>query len=195
MRAVRPMRAGSAPEDAMNSTENAICEALLDLMEEQPLRTIKVTKLAERAGISRSTFYLYFDSIDSVVERIESRFFKDAPKEIAAPYAFINEREWKHYFSVMSKLLREYAILTGPNGDPAFSAQLEERDRMSIDSSSSQQFRDYHSTELEVINAFIHGGKMYATRWWAEHEDEISVNDFSEIMAKLLKACSRIAQQ
>ena len=41
-----------------NPTERKIMDSLLDLMEEQPFRTIKVTTLCERAGVSRSTFYL-----------------------------------------------------------------------------------------------------------------------------------------
>jgi AcrR family transcriptional regulator len=48
------------------NTEAYICAKFLDLVETKPFYTIKVKELAEYASISRSTFYLYFDSIYAV---------------------------------------------------------------------------------------------------------------------------------
>lgn len=180
----------------MNKTEEAICDALLDLMEEQPLRTIKVTKLVERAGVSRSTFYAYFDCIEDVVQRIEDDYFEHGPSEEPPLTYTLDDAQWRRYMQVMSQNLRTYGILTGPNGDPAFTARLEERDRMLMEGSAPQSDSDRHSSvEREVVHEFVHGGKMRAARWWAEHSDEISTNDFSDIMAKLIRACMRVARR
>ena len=179
----------------MNKTEDAICNAMLDLMEEQPLRTIKVTKLAERAGISRSTFYLYFNSIEEVVERIEENYFNAIPVESLPGSYTLDEAEWRRYHSKMAGVLRTFEILTGPNGDPAFRAKLEERDRQTLERSSTAQFRSAHSIQLELVHEFIHGGKMSATRWWAQHKDEISVNEFSSMIFRLIQACTKLVRR
>lgn len=44
-------------------------EALIGLLEEKPLSSISVSELAERAGVSRVTFYRNYHSIEEVLER------------------------------------------------------------------------------------------------------------------------------
>ena len=58
----------------MERTERQIWGALIALMEEKPLDKIKVTELTQRAGISRSTFYSYYDSVYDVLQDIEDDF-------------------------------------------------------------------------------------------------------------------------
>ena len=179
----------------MTGTEDRICEALLDLMEEQPLRTIKVTKLAERAGVSRSTFYMYFDSLDDVVARLEDKFFQIMPEieDVPDPYR-ISEDQARAYIATLGRQLRTFQLFTGPNGDPAFEARLEERDRRSLEATSSQRYKDAHAAELDAVHEFIHGGKMRVARWWAVHHDDISLRDFSAVILRLVQACVRVTK-
>lgn len=44
-------------------------EALIELLEEKPLSSVSVSELAERAGVSRVTFYRNYSSIEDVLER------------------------------------------------------------------------------------------------------------------------------
>ena len=46
----------------------------LSLVTSQDASTINVRKLAEAAGIARSTFYIYFDNIEQLVIDIENEF-------------------------------------------------------------------------------------------------------------------------
>ncbi|MGI6220425.1 MAG: TetR/AcrR family transcriptional regulator [Coriobacteriales bacterium] len=55
-------------------TEQAIESALLEVLAEKPISEIGVSEVAQRAGISRSTFYAHFNNLDEVVDRLMERF-------------------------------------------------------------------------------------------------------------------------
>ncbi len=55
-------------------TEQAIEQAVLDVLSGKPLSEIGVSEVAQRAGISRSTFYAHFNNLDEVVDRLMERF-------------------------------------------------------------------------------------------------------------------------
>lgn len=56
-------------------SKNSIEAALLTLMQEQPYRKISIKALAERAGLTRQTFYLNFTDKDEVLSRYLLRLF------------------------------------------------------------------------------------------------------------------------
>ena len=51
-------------------TQKYLRKALFDLVGEKSIRDITVKELTERAEVSRSTFYLYYDSIQNMVQSI-----------------------------------------------------------------------------------------------------------------------------
>lgn len=51
-------------------TQKHMRQALFELMREKSVQEITVKELAQRAEISRGTFYLYYDSVQSMVESI-----------------------------------------------------------------------------------------------------------------------------
>ena len=115
----------------MNSaeTKSRIRNELLSLMREKPVETIKVTEITEKLGISRTTFYSYYNSIHDVLQEIENMFISDferfnrdfhgSPfddKYFNIPYPTITEtlRFLNRYRSLLSILTDEN------NGDPIF---------------------------------------------------------------------------
>ena len=56
-------------------TRKYLRRSLLDLMSEKPLDEITVKELAERAEVARGTFYLYYDSIPEMLERISDELY------------------------------------------------------------------------------------------------------------------------
>ena len=53
--------------------EDAILETAWKLLADKPLSTITIDELAQGAGISRPTFYFYFDSRDAVAKTLAGR--------------------------------------------------------------------------------------------------------------------------
>ena len=51
-------------------------EALIQLMERKPFKSITITDIAERAGVSRLTFYRNYDSKEAVLEAYFDQLFQ-----------------------------------------------------------------------------------------------------------------------
>lgn len=60
-------------DGARAKTKLAIEQAFWEVYTEKGLRRVTVQEIADTAGIHRATFYMYFDSIDLVLESIKSR--------------------------------------------------------------------------------------------------------------------------
>lgn len=62
-------------------------EALISLMREKPYREIQITEIADRAEVSRPTFYLHYRSKEelllSLVDQVFAEFFSDLVKATA----------------------------------------------------------------------------------------------------------------
>jgi AcrR family transcriptional regulator len=109
---------------------------LLHMMQEMPFERIKVRALADRATIGRSTFYLYYDAVDSVLEQIESDFFEELRAYVSAtdskkPVALAQDSDSPDYLKDVERgllFLREQSLtvltLCGSHGDPAFKDAL-----------------------------------------------------------------------
>lgn len=167
------------------STEELIKKKFLEMMEERPFYKIKVANFVQFVGISRSTFYFYFDSTDSVLEAIEDEFVSglieesrldQKAMESAWPAAFVAS---VLYFSVeyLRKNLRVYRILSGPHGSTTFKSRFAERIRWAAERLLLSF--DVIESELErnMIKEFVTGGQVYLLNWWTGHEEEVDVEE------------------
>lgn len=65
------------------TSQSAIAEALLNLMNEKPYSKISVSEICKRAGVSRQTFYTLFESKDNVIAYELERKYCFRPDEHA----------------------------------------------------------------------------------------------------------------
>ena len=49
-------------------TATLMNQALLELLEKKDIEFITITEITQKAGVSRSTFYLHYDNIDDLLE-------------------------------------------------------------------------------------------------------------------------------
>ena len=177
----------------MTGTQRQICETLVDLMEDKPFDKIKVTELAAHAGVSRSTFYTYFDSIYDVLQAIEDEFLANIIDEkdigldndmdvLAKNFVFVRDN------------LRTLQVLLGPNGEPSFSARFANRSRRVLSSIADDVRSPLTTTQLDIVNEFSKAGKLQVFRWWAVHKNDVSVNEIIDMMDRLSAAMHDIVR-
>lgn len=175
----------------MKKTERQICEALLALMEEKPFAKVKVTELTEKAHISRSTFYSYYDSLYDVLQAIEDDFLSHIAEEREVRAKFDMAVVEKN-FSYIRDNLQMLETLIGPNGDASFLARLGNRSKrilLTIADSSGSSLTD---TQLAIINEFSRAGKLQVFRWWAQHKNDVSVNEIIDMLERVSTSIHRI---
>lgn len=167
--------------------EDRVCDTLVDMMAEMPFEKIKVTALVERAGISRSSFYVYFQSTYDVLQMVEESVITDLILSQTVPVSF-SSKEIVELSARIKKKLRAFNVLTGPNGSPSFYSKLAARNRKILLNMAEELDSAVTATELQVINEFTLAGKIRIFQWWEEHENYVSVSEMAMILDKLNRA-------
>ena len=178
--------------DTSRPARASICDAMLDLMETQQFETISVTDLTKKAGVSRTSFYRYFESVYDVLQAIEDDYDEQFPKEFTAVQDLVDlqrgngdgkESAELGYAEVVARNFRTYRILTSPNGDPSFEPHV--RNRVQRIMQQTLESRLGKGLETDVAAVFLTGTRMYLMRWWASHEREVDPVEFSRLSSEL----------
>jgi hypothetical protein len=171
------------------STEKHICEKFLELMQEKSCFTIKVTELVKHANISRSAFYVYFDSIYDVIQKIEDDFFAGSLFHISTIFQG-SEVDIGSITSVLSYYKQNKNIigaLCGPYGDPAFQQKLVYQMIKHLNRPEKGDTSGIAYAERKMTEQFIFFGGWEVAKNWVLSDGEISLEDMAKIVQKTLK--------
>ena len=176
------------------SLEEHICEKFLDLVEKKPFYRIKVKELVEYAGIGRSTFYIYFDSIYAVVQKIEDDFMAGFIPDDDAIAIMVNGNIDVAYRQndYLKKHSRELILLTGANGDPMFEYKLEKRFRDLNKAIWGKNDTRYSTAMKDCLGAYLAAGNVAFIKWWTAHTGEYTEDEFLRMLDMLMIDASRL---
>jgi AcrR family transcriptional regulator len=172
------------------NTEAYICDRFLDLVEEKPFYRIKVRELTEHANISRSTFYVYFDSVYSVVQKLEDDFIKSFYPEAVAFSVLIKNDISKtlEQIAYIKSNARALRLLCGPNGDSYFMDRLERIIKHLCDKTFEEIGADLTVEQRSFLGAYITGGTLYITKKIAERGESLSNQDLKKLSSTIMHA-------
>lgn len=177
--------------------EKLIIQSTIALIEQMPFYKIKITDLTKHANISRSTFYLYFDSIYDVVEKMERTFFEGMiPLTDAAcscsPFSVptsSQQENIKNGIRFTTQYLRQnsavFCALTGPNGDNTFRTRLARRINAwtaAVMEGNGQAM----SPALRLTSEYIANGLISFQRYSLLHKDSITMEETATIGYRLI---------
>ena len=94
-------------QETLNDKKQKIIEAAVSVFSKKGFESSKVEDITQKAGIAKGTFYLYFDSKESVYQEMMKKFF-DSYKErcvAAKELSFLHELEFHidFYFDIVEK--------------------------------------------------------------------------------------------
>ncbi|MDR1957259.1 MAG: TetR/AcrR family transcriptional regulator [Treponema sp.] len=169
-------------------TKMALRESLFDLMREKPLLHISLKEICERADISRSTFYTYYNDQFDLLKQIEDEIFekmggivvkvRDYSKIINAGLIPIAE-EMLGFIADNKKALE---VLFSPNGDFNFFVKFVSHYINQIMSFADTKTGD--SKNRYRIH-FIIGGIMLVIREWVKNNMDMPIPVFAKLIVKL----------
>lgn len=166
--------------------KDSICDALISMMEKQPFYKIKVIELIKVAGVSRSTFYIHFDSIYAVLQQIEDEFINGLPEERKISHGIAVEADILAGFEYIEGKLQVFKALCGPHGDPAFQARLANRSKRLLEKTLVSLPSKRTKAENSMIVEFLAGGQWNLYRWWAFHADEVSSEEVYQLTQEMV---------
>ena len=173
---------------------DAICDAMVELMESHPFESVTVTELTRAAGVSRRSFYQHFETVYDVLQAIEDDYIDAFPGELKAT-SDLSEQLREHgvasaseeaYAELIARNFRRYRLLTGPNGDASFKPRMRNRITRIMRQALEPELGSGPRTEVAVT--MLAGTRMYAMDWWAAHADEVDAVAYSRYVSELTVA-------
>lgn len=169
--------------------EQYICDKLLEMMEETPFSKITVKALCSYAKISRTSFYNYFDSIYSVIQKIEDDFFEGLVAEDVWTRGNLTNPSNKEIAEAILLSTAKYLYanlhlintLTGVNGEPSFTARLIRRTRKVSRQFNSEFGNNTSDLKENFLVEYCIGGQIASLQWLARHESEVDFEEFYQL--------------
>jgi AcrR family transcriptional regulator len=167
----------------MQNTKQKIQTQLSSMMESSDLHTIKVNRLTDALGIGRGTFYMYYDSIYSVLQEIEDKFFDELSKKTRSTFYRhpLNNRynhephpAILHAFCFLQQHSYLCRVLWGPHGCLSFQTRCKKivRDEFFPIFMSGVLQHDLSDDYLELkIKSFVTGHCELVTQWLLCHNN------------------------
>ena len=119
------------PKETVNRrvqfTKTALRDAMIELICEKPLASITVKDVCARADINRSTFYLHYKDVDSLLVAVEDYAIEYIQSHFKGPdNAFDELVGFLTYMKNTPRLRNLFFALAGERGDPRFTRRLQE---------------------------------------------------------------------
>ncbi|MBO4560212.1 MAG: TetR family transcriptional regulator [Lachnospiraceae bacterium] len=100
--------------EAMNQVKKKLADALIRLLDKEPLSNITVTKLIAEAGVARVSFYRHYSSLEDIlrllIDELIGRFAAEAPTQnpnfsdlLYMEYSFEFYKKYKKTFLILKE--------------------------------------------------------------------------------------------
>lgn len=173
-------------------TKRSILKALFGLMEEKDVGKITITELAEKADIDRKTFYLHYDSIQSVISEVEDNLVSTVMKFAGSAE---RDRDADAFFAGINRTIREnfeftrYFVTSGAY--TFFMSKVSEAFRtyvfeLIIKDDSFASEHDRQVVSLAMVNLASGITAMYLK--WFQSENSVSLEELGTIARKMSTA-------
>ncbi len=119
------------PKETVNRrvqfTKTALRDSMIELICEKPLTSITVKDVCARADINRSTFYLHYKDVDSLLVAVEDYAIEYIRSRFHEPtYAFDELVGFLKHMKGTPRIRELFFVLVGERGDPRFARRLQE---------------------------------------------------------------------
>lgn len=181
------------PKETVNRrvqfTKTALRDAMIELICEKPLTSITVKDVCARADINRSTFYLHYKDVDSLLVAVEDYAIEYIQSHFKGPdNAFDELVGFLTYMKNTPCLRNLFFALAGERGDPRFTRRLQELTFQSFE-------RGWHEhlpnggldNEKTLVYSYILPGIVsvfYA--WLTDKMPDMSAEQLVRLLQKLL---------
>lgn len=173
-------------------TKQAIENAMVELLTEQPFDQISTVKLAETAGISRSSFYTHYKDKYDMIDHYQSRLFHTL-EYIFGKYAILNQQALLEVFEYLQSepLL---AALLSENGTKEIQNFL--RNKLLIllktDILTRSVNRPLNERELEYFGVYLANALFGVCQKWIAQGKKESPQEITDFLFPLTNAVREV---
>lgn len=152
-------------EKIMNTTDERIQMALLDLMKEKRLEEITIIAIADKSKVNRTTVYRHYVDKYAILQVIEN--------DIIQNFTEITDNNVSAVLNAVNKQRNIISVLLGEHGDPRFNDRfisfLIARGLRTLDSSTRFDALDIRQKELLI--QYLSAALVGLVKYWLNHPD------------------------
>lgn len=181
------------PKETVNRrvqfTKTALRDAMIELICEKPLTSITVKDVCARADINRSTFYLHYKDVDSLLVAVEDYAIEYMSTFHSDPeHAFEELVVFLKHMKATPRMRKLFFMLVGERGDPRFARRLQEFTFQSFERGWNEHVPVGNSdNEKTLVYSYILPGIVsvfYA--WLTDKMPDMSAEQLVRLLQKLL---------
>ncbi|RZQ61460.1 TetR/AcrR family transcriptional regulator [Amycolatopsis suaedae] len=166
---------GRPVDRRVRRTQATLQNALIELVAEQDLTKITVADVAERAEVSRSTFYDHYRDVHELAEAACTAMIDDLIDSLPQTQYAAEELErsatdgLRQFFASLAEHANLYRSLLGPHGSARIIDHIRRRVTARLYAGEAEQAGQPESP-LDVPTAFIAGALIGVAVDWLQHD-------------------------
>lgn len=169
---------------------------LIEMLRDKPIYQIKVKELTMEAGISRTTFYQYYDSVYSVLQDIIDAFLDNLLVNLESEGYYVGDQYLVEPhprilkgLEYLKKNAKTYCALMGPNADPSFRRKTGlALTALLTDGIAAKMLHKEEGSDdrKRLIVEFVREGHHAVTLYWLSHNTDVSVEEMAILRYRLI---------
>lgn len=168
-------------------TKRKLKETFLELYANGGISNVTVGAITKKAGYNRSTFYNYYDDLQSMLDEIEDTVIEQVQSRLLTIFSDGIPADISTVFPLVLSVFEEYGNtlynLLGRNGDAAFRQRL----RKNVKEPLREMFKDRISAEqLEYLLTFVVSSGLGLIEYWYETGKKYSPEYFLKLSHALI---------
>lgn len=170
-------------------TRSALVKALLELLEEQPFRSLSVVDICQKAMVHRTTFYAHFEDRESLLQytlsTLTQEFFPTPAEDADLLEAFL--RSGKAALSFIQSHQRLYTVgLREEVGTVEHALETTFSDLVCARLQHSPLRQSLPNMDPAIGAHFFAGGLVSVVHWWVEQDFPVPAEEILAHMRRLL---------
>ncbi len=162
-------------------TRDRLAKALFQMASRKKLRSISISELCKKAEVNRNTFYSHYESVEALIDEIESNFIADIYNQLN-----ISEKTTQNVtdllisvLDVVKKNKEITSILLSDNGDKEI---LNKIVYMALPSAVENWNKELHipKEKAELLYFFVQGGIVACIGQWVKSDFKMPVREMAE---------------
>lgn len=168
-------------------TRKRIMDAYISLLDGGGSARITASSVIEKAGVNRSTFYVYFTDIEDVYGSIEDELIEDMRQVAEEAIATTDDLD---IISLVSQTYREYGKLLGLLMQSPTHPTFIERVKKQLKPVVEKRLAETIDVEMApYVSEFVAGGLLSLYSSWFNKEDGMTLDDLAPIARSLVFSC------
>ncbi len=175
-------------------TKRMLKDSLLELMEDLPFGKITVKNICDNADVNRTTFYVYYESVEQLLQSVENDVFEQIPIFRDAPTAGAHDEFLEMltaFFEYVKENRRVFQILILRTDNSTFCARL-------IDAIREKYKETYFSGDSllnECESVYCINGTIGMLKFWIESGFPFSGRKLAELVLKMSIQATDLSEQ